>query len=117
MAAQKKLRRLNVRLTEAQYASVKRCAEKACMPLSVYVRTRCLPEFDTRTKIEVSTPDLRKLLVSQKRATTLTNQVAHALNRGGRISLYERKIIEALEATTRAMDETTEFIVLARQSI
>lgn len=109
--------RLNVRLTKREHRSIENAAMRACMSMSDYVRTRCLPELDSRVRIDVSTEDLRKLLVSQKRATTLLNQGIHALNRGSRYPGLESELKQAIEATSIAMDSTAGFLEEARRSV
>lgn len=111
-----RMKRINLRLTEAERTEIIRRASRAGLSISEYLR-RCALRDRNGPTIDVSTDHLKQLHTDLKRAGNLCNQIARELNTNHRPDAVIEDTNRAMQSLERATDEIVRLIAEAREFI
>ncbi len=111
-----KTSRLNVRLTPAEHAAVKRRAADAGLATSEYVR-RCALRDGDRPVIRTDADQLRATYRNLRKAGGNLNQCARELNTHHRPNDLEAQLGAALQAVADASEDVSAFMADTRASM
>lgn len=112
----KKLYRLNVRVTKTERAAIQRRASELGISVSEYIRRATLSDSD-RPVIRTDHNTLKALYSNMRKAGSNLNQITREINSRHNIKSRIPELKTSIDALSKACEDVSRFILDARHSL